>query len=572
MMELSASRVAERHLHPMHAERLLKKAMVSPLDIKRLALRIETLQRTSTRGWGGDELDFRNTMPGGRARNALPDPADLRELADSGDLKTAARQWRTWIATAMRLEGMVRDNDPRNPKRMMRDMARGKIPRRAAFEGNGWLFKMFKDEYKKPIGDLVKKAMGSAGFKYVKYGRTPQDTAWTWVFHDPNHVNLDRDGNPAKYKAEIEVRVGVNGYKGFVWSCYDDRLPGGFSDKFWTGPGINAQVQMGLPAVDDDDDDDDWTRNTLKELQSRVVGFIKAGARSALSKIAAPAASRVASRYEDEALERRAAREIEAGIKDWLKWMAQPFKVIWKHHKEFVQGPIDDAMDNIIRDLAPLFVKKLGEIEVDADVDEFLEGAQAGKWHADQNELKDEGRYRSETEDFLEGFHWGFDNNADWDGKKLPSGVMSMVVKDAITEFRGRVTEQVIAKVLKNAWSVVSPAHTFKAIMAAVKKHGWKLGVGFALFEIFEHALLPALMIWATGDPSWAVLGTLPIGEVIYAIIIRILGRTPNELNEAAPDGHLDWFEAQYGEVRLASEPDFPPYDEWLPLYMGRTA
>jgi hypothetical protein len=287
-----------------------------------------------------------------------------------------------------------------------------------------------------------------------------------------------------------------------------------------------------------------------------------------------PMAARVADRYEAEAPERRAAMEIEAGIGDWLKWMAQPFKVIWKHHKEFVSGPIDDAMDNIIRDLAPLFVKKLGEAEVDADVDEFLAGAQAGKWIADRDGFKatGEGQYRDETEDFLEGYDWGFDNAADWGGKKLPSGVMSTVVKDAITEFRGRVTEQVIAKVLKNAWSVVSPAHTLKAIMAAVKKHGWKLGVGFALFEIFEHALLPSLMIWATGDPSWAVLGTLPIGEVIYAIIIRILGRAPKELADGDPDGHLDWYEAQYGEVRLASEPDFPPYGAWLSAYKARTA
>jgi len=511
-IKMGAADAKKRITHnpdPMHAASLVKKAMISPLEIKRLAVRIETLQRANTRGWRGDELEFRNSLPGGRARNALPDPADLRELADRADpadLKTAARQWRTWIATAMRLEGLVQDNDPRKPKNMMRDMARGKLPRMA--------------------------------------GRFD----WRQIAEDLDQVS-------------IRLR------KDLLWT-FDDLKERNFREVHEDSAAETMRWLHEAKARADEPSD-------LAALEAAEDALLQYGKKRkwALRKWASgPVASRVASRYEAEAIERRAAREIEAGIKDWLKWMAQPFKVIYKHHKEFVSGPIDDAVDNIIRELAPLFVKKLGEIEVDADVDEFLEGAQAGKWHADQNELKDEGRYRSETEDFLEGFHWGFDNNADWDGRKLPSGIKATVVKDAIKDFRSRVTEQVIAKVLKNAWSIVSPAHTLKAIMAAVKKHGWKLGVGFALFEIFEHSVLPALAVWATGNPSWAVLGTLPIGEVIYAIIIRILGRAPSELNEGDPDGHLDWYEAQYGEVRLASEPDFPPYGEWSSLYRGQAA
>jgi hypothetical protein len=47
----------------------------------------------------------------------------------SGDVtRTLNQKWSIWITWTLRAEGLVRDNDPRNPKRMMRDMARGKYP------------------------------------------------------------------------------------------------------------------------------------------------------------------------------------------------------------------------------------------------------------------------------------------------------------------------------------------------------------------------------------------------------------------------------------------------------------
>ena len=74
----------------------------------------------------------------------------------------------------------------------------------------------------------------------------------------------------------------------------------------------------------------------------------------------------------------------EAGLKDWLKWFAQPFKVIWKHHKEFVQGPVDDAIDAIIKDLAPRLVRAIGEKEVQEDISDFKDGALRGKFDAEK--------------------------------------------------------------------------------------------------------------------------------------------------------------------------------------------
>jgi hypothetical protein len=118
------------------ANQCLKGGIVAgPLDLQRLAVRIERLQHARTREWhGGDELEFRSLMPGGRGRQVLPDPRKLRELADrypleGDDERWINRNWRNWLTWAMRAEGLVRDNDPRNPKRMIRDISRGKYPR-----------------------------------------------------------------------------------------------------------------------------------------------------------------------------------------------------------------------------------------------------------------------------------------------------------------------------------------------------------------------------------------------------------------------------------------------------------
>ena len=248
---------------------------------------------------------------------------------------------------------------------------------------------------------------------------------------------------------------------------------------------------------------------------------------------------------------RVAARHLEAGQKEWLSWMVQPFDVIWKHHRDFIYGPVDDAVDAIIKELAPQLVKAIGEEEIEEGVGEFTEGAERGRWDAQSNLYRD---VRPDwTEDFREGYEWGFTNADTFKGNSLPSPIRKKVVYENLQYFRKRITEEVVERALHKAWEAVSPAHTLKAIITAVKKHGWKLGLGFALFELFEHMLLPTILITLTGHEELAVTGALPIGEVVYAIIFRILGRVPAEVNAADPDGHLDWYEDQFGPVRIAA-------------------
>lgn len=102
--------------------------MITPLDLQRLALRIETLQRKARHGWHpADDLEFRNILPGGRDRRAVPAPADLREMADKKEIPPPAK-FRLWLQMTLHLEGLAHQNDPRNPRRIVRDMSRGKFP------------------------------------------------------------------------------------------------------------------------------------------------------------------------------------------------------------------------------------------------------------------------------------------------------------------------------------------------------------------------------------------------------------------------------------------------------------
>lgn len=102
--------------------------MTSPLDLNRLAVRIECLQHMSRCGWHpADDLEFRNLLPGGRDRRVVPDPVKLREMADKKEFPPP-EDYRLWLQMTLHLEGVAHQNDPRNPRRIIRDMARGRFP------------------------------------------------------------------------------------------------------------------------------------------------------------------------------------------------------------------------------------------------------------------------------------------------------------------------------------------------------------------------------------------------------------------------------------------------------------
>lgn len=256
-----------------------------------------------------------------------------------------------------------------------------------------------------------------------------------------------------------------------------------------------------------------------------------------------PSAERVAALYVDAAMHREALR-----AKEMLKWVVQPLKFLTTHHKDFINGPVDDVMDEAFREITPHLVKSIGEREIDADVDEYHEGAVRGKWDKERDLHHDPPR--RETEDFREGYEWGFAHPEQVSTKDLPPHVKKRVVEEAIREFKDKVTEKVVLKALRSTWHRVNPVESFKAIIKAVKKHGWKLGLFIACVEIMETFVMPAVLIYLTGNAALAITGQLPLSEILYAIIFPIMFRG-QAADAFSPDGHLDWYEAQFGLVRV---------------------
>jgi hypothetical protein len=243
--------------------------------------------------------------------------------------------------------------------------------------------------------------------------------------------------------------------------------------------------------------------------------------------------------------------EREAGAREWLQWIVQPFEVLKKHHKKFVTGPLDDAADAIIKDLAPELVKAIGEQEIDEDVQEYLEGAQEGRFEALAGQGYDP--ERATSDDYKSGYRWGWDNARDWDGKNLPPGVKRKVVQEQIKEFRGEVTEQVVIAALEKAWSTVNPREIFQTVMRAVKQHGWKIGLVYGIGEIIENFVIPAALSAITGVPvPPGSLAWLPLNDLVFAAVVKRLGRA-DAVDEFEEDGHLDWYEARFGPVRIAA-------------------
>lgn len=100
---------------------------MNPNELLNLASRIDRLQRVNTQDWGGDELEFRNKLPTGRDPQKLPDTRTLREMAERKQYPTPV-EYRLWLTVLQHLEYLVIQNDPHNPRRIIHDMVRGKMP------------------------------------------------------------------------------------------------------------------------------------------------------------------------------------------------------------------------------------------------------------------------------------------------------------------------------------------------------------------------------------------------------------------------------------------------------------
>lgn len=102
---------------------------LNPLDLDRLAVRIETLTQTRTHGWlPGDDLEFKRGLPNPQVlRGVLPSVETVRAAA-KGAAEFSPVEYRNALQVCLRLEDIISRNRPNNPRRMMHDMARGRVP------------------------------------------------------------------------------------------------------------------------------------------------------------------------------------------------------------------------------------------------------------------------------------------------------------------------------------------------------------------------------------------------------------------------------------------------------------
>jgi hypothetical protein len=105
---------------------------MTPLDLERLAVRIESLVNTSTNGWSASEaFDMLRLLPDpsdaeGRVR--LPQTKRLREAAKRQAPFPTPVDYQRWLRACMDLEHHVSRNRPGSPTRMMREAMRGRFP------------------------------------------------------------------------------------------------------------------------------------------------------------------------------------------------------------------------------------------------------------------------------------------------------------------------------------------------------------------------------------------------------------------------------------------------------------
>ena len=230
---------------------------------------------------------------------------------------------------------------------------------------------------------------------------------------------------------------------------------------------------------------------------------------------------------------------------------------------------IDDLLDQTIQTAAPEIVRSIREREVDEDVDEFIDGAMHGGWETrtqtyadppnigDPVEVMDAGDKTEVTEMYKLGYEWGW-KNPDKASEEIPPDVKRRMVEEAIGEFQERITEEVLIDALEKSvdWAKHSLDDVHTILKNAKEKFGWKLVPAIAGIEVFEHAILPQLLVTLTGNPAFYVVATIPTIEILAATALAIAkSKLPKKPEPEPEPGHLDWYEDEGYEANI--------YESW---------
>jgi len=236
--------------------------------------------------------------------------------------------------------------------------------------------------------------------------------------------------------------------------------------------------------------------------------------------------------------ERIAALEIqyrEAGIKDlWKTWVTRPIQSLIKRAPEFLEGPMDEVVDDIFRDIAPLISEEVQKQVMQSKLEEFEAGAfhgavdsmqgrtplEKGKSYAPKYNCPKDCDWQ--TQGYLAGY--GLPSIVSKSGlrdKKLMSTVIGAIYEQEEDD----LSENVIFDKLWGIWTTLNPVNLVKMTIAMIKQHGWKVGVGIALVQAIETFVIPALVgALGFGPGAIAISSQLPITEIVLPIAAAKLG------------------------------------------------
>jgi len=225
----------------------------------------------------------------------------------------------------------------------------------------------------------------------------------------------------------------------------------------------------------------------------------------------------------------------EAGIKDlWRTWVSRPITSLIKRAPEFLDGPVDDVVDDIFRDIAPLISEEVQKQVIQIKLEEFESGALAGA----KQSL--DGRYpEEESKDYFPKYNCSGD--CDWEaqgylaGYRDPSiisfkglkdkGLKKKVLRAIYEQEEDDLSENVIFDKLWGIWETINPVNLVKMTIEMVKQHGWKIGIGIALVQAIETFVIPAIVgALGFGPGAIAISSQLPITEIVLPIAAAKLG------------------------------------------------
>lgn len=237
--------------------------------------------------------------------------------------------------------------------------------------------------------------------------------------------------------------------------------------------------------------------------------------------------------HEDLARELMATYEVESDLKGlWKKvknnsavkklWgvLSMPLTDAIKKFVTFGRQDYDDALDEIVENIAPKMVKTMLEYEIKQEILKYAK-------------------------------------NRNMKIKDIPSDIRKDLIKKVHDEVEHEITEDAVMHAGRSVVHKLNPKKLSKSFHTMVKKYGWKLGITMATIEIVEHVVIPGIGV-SMGSPSITAIGTLPIGEVIiYPILFRTVFKgvkLPENIDDAPTGGNIEWFCKLFPGERMCKE------------------